>query len=85
MGLYNILSTVITLFTWAIVARVILSWFSSSSSYNPVSEFLTRITEPVLAPLRRYVPRMGMLDLTPFIAIVLLLYIVRPLLRSLLT
>ncbi len=83
-GLYSILDTALSMFAWAIIIRSILSWFAVPPQ-NPISQFLTRITEPVLAPLRRYIPRMGMMDLTPLIAIVLLLYVARPLLRSLLT
>lgn len=77
-GLYILLDRVAFLFILAIIGRAILSWFAVSP-YHPVSVFLTRITEPVLAPLRRYIPRMGMLDLTPLVAI-LLVQIVRELL-----
>ena len=58
----------------AILVRAILSWFPLSPSH-PFSALLTSITEPVLAPLRRVVPRLGFLDLTPLIAILLLLLI----------
>ncbi len=39
---------------------------------NPVSIFLQEITEPILAPIRQFIPRLGMLDLTPMVAIILL-------------
>ncbi len=39
---------------------------------NPVAIFLNDITEPILSPIRQYVPRLGMLDLTPMVAIILL-------------
>lgn len=58
----------------AILVRAILSWFPLSPA-NPFLAFLTSITEPVLAPLRRIVPRVGFLDLTPLVAILLLLLI----------
>ncbi len=83
VALYNLLETVISLLTMAIFLRAILSWLAVPSN-NPISEVLTRITEPVLAPLRRYIPRMGMMDLTPLIAIMLLQFLIKPLLRSLL-
>ena len=44
--------------------------------------FLIRVTEPVLAPLRRYIPPMGGLDFTPMVALILL-WIVEQLLRML--
>jgi YggT family protein len=39
---------------------------------NPLIEMLDQITEPILSPLRRIVPRMGMIDITPLVAIILL-------------
>lgn len=55
----------------AIFARAIMSWFPMGSN-NPVSSFLFNITEPVLMPLRRIIPRLGLIDVSPMIAIVLL-------------
>ena len=81
--LFILLSRVIDLLTWAIIARAILSWFTVSP-VNPISVFLTRVTEPVLAPVRRYIPRTGTLDLAPFVAIVLLQFVVKWLLALLL-
>ena len=56
----------------AILARVILSWLPIGGSNNPLVAIVYQITEPILAPLRRVVPRLGVLDLTPMIAIVIL-------------
>ena len=55
----------------AIFARAILSWFALDAR-NPLVEMLDQITEPILSPLRRIVPRMGMIDITPLVAIILL-------------
>ncbi len=44
---------------------------------NPVAIFLHDITEPILSPIRQYMPRMGMLDLSPMVAIILLSLIAR--------
>ncbi|MBI4236074.1 MAG: YggT family protein [Chloroflexi bacterium] len=57
--------------TFAIFVRAILSWFPISGT-NPLVAVIYQITEPVLAPLRRVVPRIGMIDITPMAAIVLL-------------
>jgi YggT family protein len=62
------------LLMWAIIIRAILSWFPISPS-NPIIVILNYITEPIIAPLRRIVPRIGMIDLTPFVAIVILMII----------
>lgn len=58
-------------FTIAIFIRAIISWFP----VNPSSRFvaiLYQITEPILGPLRRIVPRIGMVDITPLVAIIIL-------------
>jgi YggT family protein len=55
----------------AIVARALLSWFSLSPD-NPAVRVLNEITEPILAPLRRVIPRLGMMDITPIVGILLL-------------
>ncbi len=55
----------------AIFIRALLSWVNPDP-YNPLARALDQITEPILAPLRRVVPRIGMVDLTPMIAIFIL-------------
>ena len=55
----------------AIFFRAILSWFNLDPR-SPLVEVLDQITEPILAPLRRIVPRLGMVDITPLVAIILL-------------
>lgn len=58
----------------AIVIRALLSWFNLPPS-NPIVNLLFDITEPILAPLRRVVPRIGMFDLTPIVAILLMNFV----------
>ncbi len=60
-----------TLLSLAILARVLLSWVRVSP-YHPAVELLYRITEPILAPLRRAIPSVGMVDISPVIALILL-------------
>jgi YggT family protein len=62
---------VFTLLSLAILARVLLSWVRVSP-YHPAVEFLYQITEPILGPLRRAIPPVGMVDISPVIAIILL-------------
>ncbi|HWP27934.1 MAG TPA: YggT family protein [Chloroflexota bacterium] len=56
---------------FAIVARALLSWFNLGPSH-PIVRVLYDVTEPILAPLRRVIPTIGMIDITPIVAIVLL-------------
>ena len=58
----------------AIAARAILSWFINDPR-NALISALDQITEPILAPIRRVMPRMGMLDFTPLVAIIILIAI----------
>lgn len=68
---YETINLFFNLLTLAIIARVFLSWFNFNP-YHPIMSFLIRVTEPVLAPLRRVIPPIGMLDITPVVAIILL-------------
>ena len=54
--------------TYAIIIRAILSWFVPRRQ-NLIMLLLDDITEPLLAPLRRVIPRLGLFDLSPLIAI----------------
>ena len=57
--------------TAAIFVRALLSWFPIDP-HNPLVTLLYDITEPILDPLRRVIPRLGMIDITPLVAILLI-------------
>ena len=88
----NFLTTFVNLFFYAlwmaILGRVIMSWVTmfapTSSVVQTINEILHQMTEPVLGPLRRVIPPLGMFDLTPMIALILLEVIRRFLINSLL-
>ena len=62
----------------AIFARVIMSWITPMGGVsNPLVTIIYEITEPLLSPIRKIVPRIGMFDFTPMIAIVVLGIIIR--------
>jgi len=63
-----------------IVARALLSWVAPDPYGQPM-RFLNEITEPILSPLRRIVPRIGMIDITPVIAILILQLVAELVLR----
>ena len=73
-------STLIYILNFAIIIRALMSWFNPSPE-NPIVRLVMEITEPVLAPLRRIVPRIGMIDITPIVAI-LLLNVIESMLRQ---
>ena len=67
----GILAALIQLLGLAIFFRAILSWVIRDPN-NPLIQALDAITEPILQPLRQVMPRMGMIDFTPLVAIILL-------------
>lgn len=68
--LIRVISFLFDLWSFAILARVFLSWMNISP-YHPVVRALDKVTEPILAPLRRVVPPIGMVDITPIVALLL--------------
>lgn len=69
--LYNLVDALFWLATAAIFLRVLFSWVRADP-YNPFVSLIYRVTEPILAPLRRYIPPIGGLDVTPLIALIIL-------------
>ena len=78
----SLLCQVVLLFEVALFARVILSWLplQPGSVMGKVNRFLIRVTDPVLEPVRRMLPRMGMFDLSPILVFLALEIVVRGLL-----
>ena len=84
-ALLNLISTLITIYIWLLIAQAVLSWllaFGVVNRYNRVvastSDFLWRITEPVLRPIRSVLPDLGGIDVSPVI-LLLVLYFLRDL------
>jgi YggT family protein len=67
---------------WLLMARIIVSWFPVDP-YHSVVQFLYQVTDPILMPLRRIPLRVGMLDLTPLLAFVILFFMNRVIVRIL--
>lgn len=81
-ALLDVILIVLQLYVWVLIAAAVLSWlvaFNVVNSYNPfvrnVGEFLYRITEPVLAPIRNVLPNMGGIDLSPMVLILLIFFL----------
>jgi YggT family protein len=84
-AILEIILLVLDLYVWLLIASAILSWlvaFNVVNTRNPlvagIAEFLYRITEPLLAPIRRILPNLGGLDISP-IVLILLIYLVQKL------
>ncbi len=72
--LFDIIRYLCEVLSLVIIARVIVSWFSPSPT-NRLAIILYQVTEPLLAPLRRIIPRVGMFDSTPLVAIIVLQFL----------
>ena len=78
----TLVSTVITIYVWLLIAQAVLSWlvaFGIVNRYNRVvatiGDFLWRITEPLLRPIRRVLPDLGGIDISPVILILILWFV----------
>jgi YggT family protein len=83
-GLIRLVSSVVQVYTWIVVIRVLVSWISPDP-LNPIVQFLRGLTDPVLDRIRRWLPRLLWstgLDFTPLV-LILLLQVVQIGLRSL--
>jgi YggT family protein len=75
-AVFGILIMFLNIMSFAIIGRAISSWFDPRAS-NPISRVLVDITEPIVAPIRSFMPRMGMIDLSPLVAIILIRVLVQ--------
>ena len=80
----DIVIYVLDLYVWLLIASAILSWLIAFNVVNTrnqfvsaIAEFLYRITEPVLRPIRNVMPNLGGLDISPIIVILLIMFIER--------
>lgn len=74
LGFATVLDYALTFYTWIIIARALISWVNPDP-WNPIVQFLDRVTEPVLSPIRRRLGwRMGV-DLSPLVAIVTITFL----------
>ena len=71
----SVLAQALDLIFWLVVIRALLSWFSRG--YNPMEAILQQLTEPLMAPIRRILPPMGGLDLSPMLLIIAIIFLQR--------
>jgi YggT family protein len=81
--LADLINLIVQIYAFLFIARALLS-FTGIDPYHPAAQFLYRLTEPVLAPIRRVLPPAGMMDFSPMVAM-LLVIVVGQILVALLT
>jgi YggT family protein len=74
-ALAKIMDIGLTIYMWLIIGRALISWVNPDP-YNPIVTFLYRATEPVLAPIRRWIPLRGMgIDISPILVILIIYFL----------
>jgi len=66
----QLVSLIFLVFNILILARVLMSWIQLDP-YSPLARFIYESTEPFLAPIRRAIPQTGMVDFSPFVAMII--------------
>jgi len=81
-ALLDIIEIVLNFYIWVIIVGATMSWLVAFNIVNTnnrfvhmVGDFLFRLTEPLLKPLRRVLPNMGGLDLSPLVLILIIMFI----------
>ncbi|GMV61005.1 MAG: hypothetical protein AMXMBFR74_01740 [Parvibaculum sp.] len=82
IALLNLIDTLITLYIWVIIIGVVLSWLIAFNVINTHNRFIyiavdtiNRLTEPVLRPIRNFLPNLGGLDVSPVILLLALFFV----------
>jgi len=80
--LIRFISYLLTLYIYILVATAVLSWLIVFNVVNPrnqfvhmLGEFLYRVTEPVLRPIRNVLPNLGGIDVSPIVVILIIIFI----------
>jgi YggT family protein len=75
LGIARVLDVVLNIYMWVIVIRALISWVSPDP-YNPIVQIFTKMTEPVLGPIRKLVPpwKVG-IDFSPLIAVLSIIFL----------
>lgn len=78
----GLVQIVLEIYTFIIIAQVILSWLVAFNVINTtnrivymIGDFLYRVTEPVMAPVRRVLPNLGPVDLSPIVVLLVIWFI----------
>ena len=68
LAIAKLINIALSAYIWIVIARAVISWVNADP-YNPIVRFLVQVTDPILLRIRRVVPSMGGIDLSPMILI----------------
>ena len=82
LALFQTIDLALNLYTWVLIASAIFSWLyafnvinSSNQFVNAIGTFLYTVTEPVLRPIRRIMPDLGGIDISPIIVLLIIFFL----------
>ena len=82
LALFQTIDLALNLYTWILIGSAIFSWLyafnvinSSNQFVNAIGSFLYNVTEPVLRPIRRIMPDLGGIDISPIIVLLLIFFL----------
>jgi YggT family protein len=76
-----VIEMLLNIYMWIVIARALISWVNPDP-YNPIVKFLYRATEPVLYRVRRIIPDLGGIDLSPLIVLLIIYFLKEFLVKS---
>jgi len=68
---FSLLQQIIQIYSWALIIYILMSWFPNARE-SSIGQFLARICEPYLEPFRKIIPPIGMMDISPIVAFLVL-------------
>ncbi len=74
LALAKLINFALSAYIWIVIGRAVISWVNADP-YNPIVRFLVQVTDPILLRIRRYVPSMGGMDLSPMILIFAIVFL----------
>jgi YggT family protein len=74
MAIAKLLNFVLSAYIWVVIARAVITWVNADP-YNPIVRFLRQVTDPLLMRIRRFVPIMGGMDLSPMVLILIIIFL----------
>ena len=74
LALAKVINLVLGAYGWIVIARALISWVNPDP-YNPIVRFLVQVTEPALSRIRKVVPAVGGLDLSPLLLLLAIFFV----------
>ena len=81
-AVFWLIDTILSLYWWVVIISVVLSWLYAFNVVNPgnqfvrmIGDFVYQATEPLLAPIRRFMPNLGTIDISPIVLLLAITFL----------